>query len=52
MAKPIPATPVLGREDSIKLIEAMIRNERRKKPTKIEKFYIDAIRANWGPKKG
>ena len=51
MAKPIPATPVLGKDDSLRLIENMIKNERRKKPTKIEQFYIDAIRANWGPKK-
>ena len=51
MVRPIEATPTLNREESIKFLRNMIKVQNRKKPTKIEKFYIDCIRANWGPKK-
>lgn len=51
MARPIEATPALNREESIEFLRNMVRTQNRKKPTKIEQWYIDMIKANWGHKK-
>lgn len=50
MARPIDATPVLNREESIEFLKEMVKAQNRKKPTKIEQWYIDMIKANRGPK--
>jgi hypothetical protein len=43
MAKPIRATPTLNQQEANEFVSRMIEVEKRKTPTKTEKFFIDAV---------
>jgi hypothetical protein len=42
IAAPIKATPLLNQKEAIDFVARMIETEKRKTPTKAEKFFIDA----------